>query len=262
MIQLYDGGGAGVTEILDSALPEGDCSRLLQGVSRLLEARGHREAADILNQFQFELRTGSNYFNDEFCVLQAVVALDDYIRIEQLKAGAGREFKLIAETVSEIGPYTRFIVAALDTDEKTLPVSPPSPAVTSDLVERALADAERLLETQGAVSALDRAHTALHGYLRIILDRQEIPFEENSSATALFKSLRVNHPQMRPRGERREDVWRIVMGMATIIDSLNTLRNKASLAHPSENLLEDADAMLAINASRTLLHYLDARLSS
>jgi len=175
---------------------------------------------------------------------------------------AGREFKPIAETISEINPYVRFIVVAHDTDERSLPVSPPSSVVTSDSVERALANAEQLLRTQGTVSVLDRAYTSLHGYLRIILDRQDIPFEADASVIELFKSLRVDHPQKQLQGERREDMWRTIMGMATVIDALRTLRNKTSLAHTSERLLDDAVAMLAINASRTLLHYLDARLNT
>lgn len=39
------------------------------------------------------------------------------------------------------------------------------PQVTSEVVERALADAETLLERGKATSAVDRVHTALHGYL-------------------------------------------------------------------------------------------------
>jgi len=79
LILLYDGGGAGVTDSFDPALSDEDWSKLHQGTLQLLEARGHQEAVEILNALPFELRAGINYFHDEFCVLQAVVALDDYI---------------------------------------------------------------------------------------------------------------------------------------------------------------------------------------
>ena len=49
-------------------------------------------------------------------------------------------------------------------------------------------------------------------------------------------------------------------GLATVIDCLNTLRNKASLAHPNEEILEETEAILAINSVRTLFHYLDRKL--
>jgi Abortive infection C-terminus len=39
------------------------------------------------------------------------------------------------------------------------------------------------------------------------------------------------------------------------------LRNNASVAHPNEALLDEPEAMLAINAARTILHYLDAKLT-
>jgi hypothetical protein len=45
------------------------------------------------------------------------------------------------------------------------PVANPSPAFTTDVVERALVDAEQLLSGSGPISAVDRVHTALHGYL-------------------------------------------------------------------------------------------------
>jgi len=249
-----------VTEIFGPALPEDDWEKLRKSAKRLLAVRGHENASIALDRFPFELRSGTNYFHDEFCVLETIVPLEDYIQLEELKATSSRDFKLIAETLSEIGPYTRFVVAALDTDEGPVPVPPPSPTVTSESVERALADAEQLLKTQGPVSAVDRAHTALHGYLRIVLDQAQIPIREDASVTELFKLLRESHPTLQAMGARREDLWRIITGMAAIIDALNTLRNKASVAHPTETLLRDAEAMLAINAARTLLHYLDERI--
>jgi hypothetical protein len=39
------------------------------------------------------------------------------------------------------------------------------------------------------------------------------------------------------------------------------VRNQASVAHPNEELLGDAEAHLVINVGRTLLNYLDAKLS-
>jgi len=45
-------------------------------------------------------------------------------------------------------------------------VETPKIAETSEVVFEALKDAEVLLETRGPKSAVDRAHTALHGYLK------------------------------------------------------------------------------------------------
>ncbi|GAF72241.1 unnamed protein product [marine sediment metagenome] len=60
-------------------------------------------------------------------------------------------------------------------------VEAPTVRLTSDAVQRALSDAERLLSSGAAVNAVDRIHTALHGYLRLVCDeagilsRQETP---------------------------------------------------------------------------------------
>ena len=41
---------------------------------------------------------------------------------------------------------------------------------------------------------------------------------------------------------------------------MNPVRNYGSLAHPNENPLEEPEAMLAVNAVRSLLHYLNMKL--
>jgi hypothetical protein len=75
----------------------------------------------------------------------------------------------------------------------------------------------------------------------------------------LFKALRAEHPSLNDLGARSEEVTRIVGAMATILDSLNPVRNNASMAHPSDRLMSDAEAVLIINTVRTLLTYLDEK---
>ena len=49
--------------------------------------------------------------------------------------------------------------------------------------------------------------------------------------------------------------------MGAILDALNPVRNRASVAHPNPSLLEQHEAMLVVNSTRTILHYLDSKLS-
>lgn len=254
------GSGAGVTEIFDTMLATDDWRSLRRNACRLLSARGRTEAASILEEFPFDLRRGTNYFQDEFSVLYAVVPLEKYIELEELKSSSGLLFRVIAETISEIGPYTRFVVATLESDDGPAPVPPPSPQITSEAVEIALSDAEHLIKTKGPISAVDRVHTALHGYLRVVLDQAAIPYEKDTPITKLFKLLRENHPDLKSMGTRSEEIWHIINTTASIVQSLNVLRNNASIAHANEALLEPAEAMLSINAARTLLHYLDSKI--
>jgi hypothetical protein len=54
----------------------------------------------------------------------------------------------------------------------------------------------------------------------------------------------------------------VLGSLAGALDSLNTIRNRATLAHPNELLLEGAEAMLYINLSRAVLTYVDSRLGN
>lgn len=112
----------------------------------------------------------------------------------------------------------------------------------------------------GATSGVDRIHTAFHGYLRAVCSKVGITTLQNSSVTQLFKILRENHPSFTKNGIRSADIDRVVRAMATILDALNPLRNQATLAHPNEKILEEAEAMLVINGVRTLLHYINSKI--
>jgi hypothetical protein len=138
----------------------------------------------------------------------------------------------------------------------------PSLRITSEVVERALADAERLISSSGATSGVDRVHTALHGYLLQVCVDQTIPAPNDASITQLFKLIRAKHPKMNDLGPRSDDIARILNSMASVLDALNPIRNLASVAHPNSRLLDDAEARLVVNVIRTILHYLDTKLQS
>lgn len=139
-------------------------------------------------------------------------------------------------------------------------VEQPTLRITSEVVERALLDAQELLRATGATSGVDRIHTALHGYLREVCSAAEIKTSEDASLTELFKQVRESHPAFRELGPRSDDVLRVLKALGTILDSLNPLRNKASVAHPNPALLPESEAMLVINAARSILHYVDEKI--
>jgi hypothetical protein len=143
--------------------------------------------------------------------------------------------------------------------EGTSPVLSPEPKINSAVVERAIGDVETLIRTSGAISGVDRVHTALHGYLRAVCDVENIVYGQDDSINKLFKLLRQHHPAFRNLGARSQDIERILQSSASIMDALNPIRNHASVAHPNEDLLNPEEAMLVINVTRTLLHYLDAK---
>jgi len=141
-------------------------------------------------------------------------------------------------------------------------VPAPAPKITSEIVERALQDAGNLLKTSGPVSAVDRVHTALHGWLKAACADAGIPLGTDPSITEVFSTLREKHPKLRATGNGAEEITKVLRALSKAIDSLNTLRNRMSVAHPNEKLLDEPEAMLMINVTQTLLHFLDAKLRS
>jgi hypothetical protein len=173
--------------------------------------------------------------------------------------------KLTALALDECSEATKLaLYAAIRRDgfetERVSSVGAPKPAITSATVEAALQDAETLLRSSGAANALDRVHTAFHGYLERICEETNIPVNDDAPITALFAQIRSKHPKLKVSDPQADQmVLQISRGLAQIIDALNPIRNDKTLTHPNP-LLDDAEAMLAVNAIRTMLHYLDKRL--
>lgn len=143
----------------------------------------------------------------------------------------------------------------------TVSVKPPTLRVTSRVVERAIADAEALLKSGGPVSAVDRVHTALHGYLKTVCADAQISFGRDPDITELFSQIRQHHPNLQNLGEHQESVLKVLRALGKVVDALNPARDRGSMAHPNEALLDAPEARLVINAARTLLHYLDEKMA-
>ena len=58
----------------------------------------------------------------------------------------------------------------------------------------------------------------------------------------------------------RTEWQKMLRGLAQIVDAMNPVRNHNSLARPNKDLLEAPEAMLVVNAVRSLLHYLNMKL--
>jgi hypothetical protein len=136
-----------------------------------------------------------------------------------------------------------------------------TPQITSDVVLLALTDAENLINISGSTSAVHRIHTILHGYLMAVCDGAGVAYPPDASMVALLKKLRAGHPNLHDLGQRAQDVERVLHACGAILDAMLPLRNRASVAHPNRELLDEPEARLVINIGRTVLHYLDAKIS-
>jgi Abortive infection C-terminus len=140
-------------------------------------------------------------------------------------------------------------------------ITPLTPQITSEVVLRALTDAETLIQTSGPTSAVDRVHTVLHGYLMAVCQAAGITYRREDSMVALFRAIQNGHPKLADLGPRAQDVRKVLNAFASVLDAMLPIRNQTSVAHPNPSLLDEPEARLVINASRTLLHYLDDKLS-
>jgi hypothetical protein len=259
MILLHAGTGSHEIELLGPALPTGEWLRLRHSVVRLLAAQG-RPGRRLLDVLPWSLHDGTNSFNDEFQLLFAPVPIEQYVKAEgyERNRAARAAATAIANAFDELGSPIRFIAFAPDIETTSAVVPAPRIDTSAEATSRALSDAEQLLQTSGAVSAVDRVHTTLHGYMKQLCSDARIDASGADSITALWKRLRDEDPALTQRGTHSEHVVRILSGIATILDALNLMRNRASLAHANEELLAEAEARLAVNSAWTIVHYLQA----
>jgi len=204
---------------------------------------------DYITRHQRLLRSlawgDEDYGSCVFQVLECITCDDNdslitIIEHKEIKPYLEKEYP---EILSKLGFNEAHVLRVLPTISAT------------DVVRKALIDADSLLLSSGAISAIDRLHTALHGYLRSVCAAAEIDVPDNAAITALFKELRTKHSAFKNLGHQEKEIHRILTSFSTVVDSLNTIRNHGSIAHANE-LLEDDEAELTVNAVRTLFNYL------
>lgn len=263
MFTVHSGSGAQDYSIGDPCYSESQWSAFRRGAAQLLRARGFDSAAELLATLPFEIRQGDNFFGDDFVVLHAEVSIDRYAElVEEYTDRENRSvFRQMAAALQEICPgYIRFISFSARVDDGIDPIQAPQLAITSRTVEEALADARHLVATRGSVSGVDRAHTAFHGYLRALCEQAGIDIADDANVPTLFRALRHDHPSLQADGPRSEDITHLLRALSSIVSRLNPLRNRATLAHPNQELLEQGEADLVLNCIHTLLHYLNCKL--
>ncbi|HEX4033217.1 MAG TPA: abortive infection family protein [Solirubrobacteraceae bacterium] len=134
-----------------------------------------------------------------------------------------------------------------------------TPQITSDVVLRAITDAENLIQTSGPTSAVDRVHTVLHGYLIAACNVAHVSHNQGDTMVALLRKLEAEHPALADLGPRAQDVKKALNACASILDAMLPVRNRGSMAHPNPDLLGEPGARRVINVARTILHYLDVK---
>ena len=249
-----------------SRVPGQEWEAIHRNAIRMMKGRGCLSfGIQHLEDTPYELWKGTNGFGDDFELLYFKADIERYTSLETdvdddpfanlFQVG----YDDIASAMRSLGRPIRFIAVELDVTGSVQTVANPDQLkITSAAVESALTDAENLIRSSGAPSAVDRVHTALHGYLEQVCNQKQIEVRDDESIESLFAKIRPSLKISDPLAEVM--ILQILRGMAKIIQALNSARDKQTLAHPNP-LLGEPEALLAINAARTLLHYLDKRLS-
>lgn len=127
-------------------------------------------------------------------------------------------------------------------------------------IYQALEDAAVLLENTGPQRAYDRVHTALHASLRQICVNHAIAVDSTNDNVPGLLGRITAHLQGMPDDGRNGDILKMLRSAGSILNSINYLRNHNSMAHPTEMLLNGADARFAINLVRSIMAYIDELL--
>lgn len=86
-------------------------------------------------------------------------------------------------------------------------------------------------------SAFDRIHTAFHGFLRSKLDDFGIDYIESESLSKFYNKLHITLEKNITPVEVAELVKTIMRSGSGVITSINEIRNRHSLAHPNDLII-------------------------
>lgn len=124
-------------------------------------------------------------------------------------------------------------------------------------LSKTIEDAEEFIKKGKYVSAIDRVHTTLHGYLRWRLDSMNIDYIESESLMQLYSKLHINLNITPESNDINEIIKTTIRSASGVINSINTARNKHSLSHPNTDIIGNNEAKLLIGLSKYIFEYIE-----
>ncbi len=260
MIFLY---GDTEFELFEPTLTDAELQVLIANACDLLETRGEKWAHTTLSSVPFRLSVATNDFGDDFNVLHASVSLSEYERLRNTLAipGGKQIFGLVADVLSEIGPYVRCIACYLDTSDRVLPAEQSADEVLAQFTASTIRDRWRkALERQhdDPEGAITMARSLLESVLKHVLDQRGVQYDHRTDLPKLYR-LAANAFQLAP-SQHTEEVFRQILGGCTaVVEGLGTLRNRLGDAHgKGARAVKPArrHSQLAVNLAGTMATYL------
>ena len=103
-------------------------------------------------------------------------------------------------------------------------------------------------------SAFDRIHTAFHGYLRKVLDNKQVGYEESDTLSQLYTKLHTEVSANIGSTEIAELVKKSLRSASGVIE----MRNRHSLSHTNDDLLQKREAEFAIKLVKDMSDYINS----
>ncbi len=126
----------------------------------------------------------------------------------------------------------------------------------TDVIAKAIEDAELFMSDGKYDSAFDRVHTAFHGYLRKKLDDLGESYEESDTLNQLYNKLH-SYISADIANDQSGIIKTTLRSASGVINSINELRNRHSLAHPNGSIISVREANLCIRLVKELSDYIE-----
>ncbi|WP_338592506.1 abortive infection family protein [Paenibacillus sp. Y5S-9] len=117
-----------------------------------------------------------------------------------------------------------------------------------EFVQETLDQCQTLISQHNCRSAVDRAHTALHGYLKETCKNAGLTLKENNP------SILTDYSQS------HLPINQIINAIGKLLENLNEIRNNKTYTHPNEEIIGEEEAKLVINLFRSILNYIDSKI--
>ena len=130
-------------------------------------------------------------------------------------------------------------------------------ASRSATIQKAVDDAMAFIRDRKYDSAVDRVHTAFHGYLRYLLADHQIAYGREDSLSALYNKLHDYYGNSIQPPDVAARIKTIMRSGAGIINSVNELRNNNTIAHPNGPLIQEREALLVIRFVNAIVDYVE-----
>ena len=218
----------------------------------------HEKVLDILKKSEMYIEYTSTFtrieWNTFIAILHIQTQLDNFYLLEKYE----NKFIPIANKI--LGKSDSYIITGVELDlliEHFQEIEFDE-LDKSKTLSKTIEDAEEFIKKGKYLSAIDRVHTTLHGYLRWRLDSMGIEYNESETLMQLYSKLHNNLNIAPESSEINEIIKTAIRSASGVINSINTARNKHSLSHPNNDIIGNKEAKLLIGLSKFIFDYIES----